>query len=441
MNANLKQQLKKYSALSAGLISCASINAAVQPGNLDKIIENMLYFNSIDDYSIDLDGNGVVDFVIGDGRNASMYCPIPLANFYGLSPYIYGINGEVIGNGSISNIDTYCGWVKKQHGASPASILYVSQINSGASINSLQNFSKYTRLCNNVAISAYPYSVSYGRYGNWSADTQTNFIGVRFNIGANTHYGWIRLTVDNINHRLTIHDYAYEDTPDTPINAGQMFIAPPPAESLLATYSSSQLITSFSASPSEEATEEYRLFVVKDGTTFGLTEAESNTNFVSISPDGSETYAHYYDATAPDSDGDIFTKSNKEKAHFLDTDGQPMVAGQNYRFHILNIAKNPIAEENSMSTPSDMFTVENTVSIEENQSEFEVITSDNQMKVAINSNLIGANIEVIDMLGKKHLSQKLTNSNSTFELNVPQGVYIVIIRKDDFVSSKKALIK
>ncbi|MDQ1315392.1 MAG: hypothetical protein QG662_1501 [Pseudomonadota bacterium] len=55
---------------------------------------------------------------------------------------------------------------------------------------------------------------------NWSGvNGETGFAGVRFNIGANTHYGWIQLRV-NAPGSLTALSWAYEDCPDTPIQAG-----------------------------------------------------------------------------------------------------------------------------------------------------------------------------------------------------------------------------
>lgn len=44
------------------------------------------------------------------------------------------------------------------------------------------------------------------------------YIGVRFKIGANTHYGWILISLAN--KTLTVKSYAYQKTPDTPVAAG-----------------------------------------------------------------------------------------------------------------------------------------------------------------------------------------------------------------------------
>lgn len=52
----------------------------------------------------------------------------------------------------------------------------------------------------------------------------TGYLGVKFKIGANTHYGWVRLTVATNEtpapRRVTVHGAAYEATPDTGIKAG-----------------------------------------------------------------------------------------------------------------------------------------------------------------------------------------------------------------------------
>ncbi len=46
------------------------------------------------------------------------------------------------------------------------------------------------------------------------------YIGVRFLIGANTHYGWIQIQSAADLTSTTIIDWAYEDQPDTPIHVG-----------------------------------------------------------------------------------------------------------------------------------------------------------------------------------------------------------------------------
>jgi len=52
---------------------------------------------------------------------------------------------------------------------------------------------------------------------------EEGLVGVRFRIGANTHYGWIRLRSGGYNGgpaEIAAIEWAYEDTPNTPILAG-----------------------------------------------------------------------------------------------------------------------------------------------------------------------------------------------------------------------------
>ncbi len=59
----------------------------------------------------------------------------------------------------------------------------------------------------------------------WGAGNPTittgadEYLAVRFNLGANLHYGWIRIEVDG-SENVIYKDYAYNATPNTPINAG-----------------------------------------------------------------------------------------------------------------------------------------------------------------------------------------------------------------------------
>jgi len=55
---------------------------------------------------------------------------------------------------------------------------------------------------------------------NWGGTNgETGFAGVRFNIGGQNHYGWIRLRV-NTAGSLTALAWAYESCPNVPITAG-----------------------------------------------------------------------------------------------------------------------------------------------------------------------------------------------------------------------------
>jgi hypothetical protein len=54
--------------------------------------------------------------------------------------------------------------------------------------------------------------------GTWY-DTDHELLGVSFYIDADLHYGWVRMSQQEV-FTLTIHDWAYETQPDVGINAG-----------------------------------------------------------------------------------------------------------------------------------------------------------------------------------------------------------------------------
>ncbi len=64
------------------------------------------------------------------------------------------------------------------------------------------------------------YGSSYYARGAGDFIGQEHFIGVRFYIGTQQHYGWIRLSLGNQLEPMTIVDWAYEDVPGVGIETG-----------------------------------------------------------------------------------------------------------------------------------------------------------------------------------------------------------------------------
>jgi hypothetical protein len=67
--------------------------------------------------------------------------------------------------------------------------------------------------------STYPNN-KHGVDGWNGTNGEIGFAGVEFRIGANTHYGWIRLQLGSAPGEISALDWAYEDCPNTPIAAG-----------------------------------------------------------------------------------------------------------------------------------------------------------------------------------------------------------------------------
>ena len=66
------------------------------------------------------------------------------------------------------------------------------------------------------------FSMAYGTI-NPSAEFNNAdgaFLGLEFPINATSHFGWIRVTIDNATGTFVINDWAYNDVPGVGINAG-----------------------------------------------------------------------------------------------------------------------------------------------------------------------------------------------------------------------------
>lgn len=88
-------------------------------------------------------------------------------------------------------------------------------------LNAGDNISASNALWNNSAIQTMNFSSCSFYYSNWCGETD-KYLGLRFKIGTNTHYGWARLDVGLNPTNWVIKDYAYNSVADASITAGQM---------------------------------------------------------------------------------------------------------------------------------------------------------------------------------------------------------------------------
>ncbi len=82
-------------------------------------------------------------------------------------------------------------------------------------------------------IGAYVYFSYNGPYSSFSSTFYVGqfpgagdkYMGIRFKLNNTTHYGWVRLSVSQKSDTVTIKDFAYNATANTPILAGDTGIA------------------------------------------------------------------------------------------------------------------------------------------------------------------------------------------------------------------------
>ncbi|MFP5470540.1 MAG: T9SS type A sorting domain-containing protein [Bacteroidia bacterium] len=423
MNTELKNKLKTYASFTAGATLIATnIDAQIVHTNVNHTIAPS------DTYSLDIDGNGISDFKFYNSTLNNItgtYCSyFSWGDFPNLDYgyFLVGGAGELVRSiapGDVISPSTYGFGLFGIFFSYGVGFIYCPSLGTYISYNNLYD----------------PYSFRKGT---------DKYIGVKFDISGQTHYGWVRVNIESIMdigtrthiNRFDIIDMAYETTPNTAISTAAMFLAPPPATAPTAIVNGGNIDFTFDASTAEEAVNDYRLFVVKEGTTFGLAEAETNSNYVSITPDGSANYAHTFTTGTVDSDGNTVLRTSP----ILDVSGEPLAANQNYNIYVLNMAKTPYATQNSLSTPSNTFTI-TTVGLNEKSKNVNAFYSNGRLNINIDNTLVGADIKLYNTLGQIVLENKLNNFSNSFNLNQSEGMYIINIQKGDAFISKKILVK
>ena len=203
----MNPKLKKYLAL-AGSVTTVVSNADAQVVYTD-VNPDYLLTGNLNTYDLDLNNDGVSEF--------SLMSIDTLINYVSSSyTYIYNVRGAAINNSSNSN-----SWVE--------SSFNVSNMQQGALISSAAQFGNYTSSGSigsalgatfdySILQNGAPFYTSNSFFGNFNPNEQ-GILGLRFSLNNNLHYGWARVEYLP-DGSLSIKDYAYDATPNTPIIAG-----------------------------------------------------------------------------------------------------------------------------------------------------------------------------------------------------------------------------
>jgi len=189
---SLSKRLTRYAALTAAIGGISESNGQVIYTDITDFAGN----GSLA-YDLNLDGDGTVDF------------------------QIFGYNGSQILVDAIGSGNSIAGDL------TTTNYKYPFALDENANIDVNQSWqSGGGQILRYITGGGAGSSCLYG--SNWcdnagdNDDITDKFLGFRFKIGADTHYGWARLDItgtDSVESWI-IKDYAYEATPDTPIAAG-----------------------------------------------------------------------------------------------------------------------------------------------------------------------------------------------------------------------------
>ena len=191
----LSERLGQYGVLSLAIAGVADVNGQIVYTDIADTGGGNTF------YQLNLDGDGTVDYTILNYASAiQVVAPASNYIFYTTSLAPYGFQG--FNNNEILGLGT-------------GEYKYPLALNSGYPISS--------------GASVWVNDADFQTM-NWNSCNYTNsqwcgvtdkYLGLRFDIGGNTHYGWARLDVPLSSGGWLIKDYAYNSTPNAPINAGQ----------------------------------------------------------------------------------------------------------------------------------------------------------------------------------------------------------------------------
>jgi hypothetical protein len=188
--SNLNKKLKSYSAIAGTMV------AAANTGNAQVVYTNVTPDASVNTggtYDLDLDNNGSADFQFAVTHTTYMYGTLPV-------PIDYGVLAPMPGNA----IDTTAGGNATAHALNDpinGSLIWADDAAASYQLLGINIFS------------------GYYTSGNFLGQND-QYIGLRFKIGANDHYGWARIDMDANATLITLKDYAYDATPNAMIPAG-----------------------------------------------------------------------------------------------------------------------------------------------------------------------------------------------------------------------------
>ena len=196
-NLNFTKKMLSYSLTSALVVAGGQdINGEIAYYDIED--ETV---GSNGSYEVDINNDGTPDFTISQNHSESTSTYSSYSNLFD--------SVRIDGSQSQNKI------------LKSSSSSYAQLMNTGDVVGLSTTYSSYNtqEFINNVQLGYYAYS--YGSsytYGSWEGEE--GYLGVKFDINGNNHYGWIRLEVFSYYSGFTVRDFAYETIPDYEIETG-----------------------------------------------------------------------------------------------------------------------------------------------------------------------------------------------------------------------------
>ena len=192
-----ESRLKAYSAMALALTAGATtLDATIVYNDIEDVTVEIG-----DMYDIDIDGDGTLDFHFRAGTIVSSTSSgvWSFGSVFGLyTSYTVGNSGnQLIGyQGSFYN--------------------YGSALDAGVTVGPDGPWLSYPSYSNSAVLASNFYGSTFAAFPGQGE----KFLGFKFMVGDNTHYGWMRIVADIDPVFITIMDYAYENAPNKEIETG-----------------------------------------------------------------------------------------------------------------------------------------------------------------------------------------------------------------------------
>ncbi|NQY08611.1 MAG: T9SS type A sorting domain-containing protein [Flavobacteriales bacterium] len=191
-------KLKNYGLVAAAVAAAGSVQATIVHTDVNP---DVVLSTDGDNFRIDLNDDGTDDFNISFEFLSNKYNDVGFQNQNSANYYAFKTGPD------------YSGKTKE----------WVSAISYGDPIDSTAIYNwgtePYTGLNDNVGWEQVVGNAFPNPYGLFN--DKTAYIGVKFLVDGQNHFGWIQVTMSDEYATTTIHDFAYESCYDVSIIAGQ----------------------------------------------------------------------------------------------------------------------------------------------------------------------------------------------------------------------------
>ena len=199
-----ESRLARFSAVAGAVLASSAVNSQIVYTNVDP---DIIIDTASGQYNLDFNADAMIDVTLN------------VMNVMEFTSISTSTSAVYAGSLAVVTPGIGAGVVSAILGSSSSS--YVTAMNNGDLIGTAAVFggSSMAALAVDITItsSSSSYQISNGAF----LGVNDKFLGVKFLIGTNTHYGWARLDVSANADTIRLKDYAYNVAADSPILAGQ----------------------------------------------------------------------------------------------------------------------------------------------------------------------------------------------------------------------------